>query len=272
MEIHVWDHPDFGDLNQTLKLFDWFVRSKCDNIGVYHHNRRLAEFHCEGGIDLQKYIDTLNRSKLTIERLGDDLLWRLDFVRETWGTITAETNLGKSCWRLLIKHGLAERFIDAYPDCIKIETFREAIKKGELPAIQPQGSNRSVTENTVSEELQPQGSKRAGTYNYSYNDNNTSNSTSSKNDEKEGLDIEGIVREGLQEFYSEPDELLHFDEFEEGKKIVRALIFTEKVAPDEVRFHLKRYLKGEKMRLKETDEEPEPLDIFKNFSFKTETE
>lgn len=86
LEINRWDHPNFPE-SQTLKLFDWYILCKCDNVGVYGHKKSLAEYHCGGQIDLDKYLKIVNSESLEIERLTSKKLWVKNFVRDTWGTI-----------------------------------------------------------------------------------------------------------------------------------------------------------------------------------------
>lgn len=295
MEVHIWDQPFFSDLNEREKLFWWFLNCKCNNIGVYQHNRALAEFHCSGKIDLNAFIETVNKHHPRVELLQEDVLWVRDFVRETWGTITAETNLGKSCWRLLIKHSLAEKFISTFPDCIKIESFREAIKDGELPAIQPQGSNSPVTGNTDSEELQPQGSNKAVTYNYNYPYNESNNENRNTPMNQGGGDSEGGIKGSIAKNHklegeggtSEPPETtdwervvtaveeclkifpstsgdIQFMEEEQAQKILRGSVLNG-VPLDEAAAELKSYLKSQKSKVMQTGEEYDLFEILKDY-------
>ncbi|NGP90012.1 hypothetical protein [Fodinibius halophilus] len=165
VELHVWDKPFFSELSQTEKLFYWFMICKCDNVGVYQHNAKLAAFHCDGEIDLQAFIDTVNADEENITIINNGLIWIKDFVRETWGTLSAGNNLGRSCYKLLHKHGLLERFISEYPNCIKIKSFRDKITEGKLDLPLPQGSPRPDPENKEYEEYEGEGSPRPATIN-----------------------------------------------------------------------------------------------------------
>ncbi|MDZ7695310.1 MAG: hypothetical protein U5K69_30045 [Balneolaceae bacterium] len=169
VEIHIWDQPFFSELSQTEKLFYWLVICKCDNVGVYQHNPKLAAFHCEGEIELKTFIDKVNFDRERFTILNDGSVWIKDFVRDTWGTIAAGNNLGVSCYKLLAKHGLLERFISEYPNCVNIKSFRDAITEGELNLPLPQGSPKPAPENGECEEYEGQGSPRAGTINKGIN-------------------------------------------------------------------------------------------------------
>lgn len=174
IEIHIWDEPFFSELSQTEKLLYWLMICKCDNVGVYRHNPKLAEFHCEGEIDLQSFIDKVNFDQERLEIISEGTLWIKDFVRDTWGTIAAGNNLGLSCYKLLVKHDLLGRFISEHPNCINVASFREAITEGkkgyaELPL--PQGSPKAGAESAVSNEYEGQGSPKAATINNIINGN-----------------------------------------------------------------------------------------------------
>ncbi|NBC03763.1 MAG: hypothetical protein GVY20_08685 [Bacteroidetes bacterium] len=265
VEVHIWDQPFFSELDERGKLFWWFIICKCDNVGVYQHNRRLSEFHCHGQIDLKEFVRILNQDQYRVEELKDDMIWIRSFVRETWGTLTAETNLGRSCWLLLIKHKLTDRFIDSYPDCIKIETYREAISKGELPAFQSEASNRSDIENVDFEEMELQGSDRPVAYNYSYNKNknSTSNSDSISSRRNNDNSLINVAERCLkvfpqvdgQTFLSETNAIVN--KLSEMKSMGIEIPEAEKI--------LTTYLNGERLRLKQTDQDYDVGEIIETF-------
>ncbi|PAU95396.1 hypothetical protein CK503_04155 [Aliifodinibius salipaludis] len=126
LEIRIWDKPFFSDFNQAEKLFWWFVNTKCDNVGVYQHNCKLAEFHCGGELDLNSFVKKIGSSEYPISFLDESTLWLEYFVRETWGTLSTGNNLGPSCYKLLVKHGLLEEFISKYPNCINKKAFLDS--------------------------------------------------------------------------------------------------------------------------------------------------
>lgn len=171
IEIHVWDQPFFSELSQTEKLFYWLMICKCDNVGVYRHNPKLAAFHCEGEVNLQNFIETVNFDQERLSIIDNGAVWIKEFVRDTWGTIAAGNNLGVSCYKLLVKHGLLERFIAEYPNCINIGSFRDQITEGKLDLPLPQSSPKAAPESTVSKEYEGQSRGRAATINNSINRN-----------------------------------------------------------------------------------------------------
>lgn len=265
LEVNIWDYPFYSDLDARGKLFWWFINCKCDNVGVYQHNKRLYEFHCHDEIDLEEFVKILNQDHLMVEMLKDDMLWIRSFVRETWGTLTAVNNLGKACWRLLIKHNLIDRFIYAYPDCIKIDTYHEAISKGELPANQSEVTNKTAIEEFDFEEFEIQGSIRPAAFNYSYNSNNNLKLNSNSNSLKKQLTdslinvaercLKVFPRVDGQIFMSETNAVVNkLNEMKsEGIEITKA----EKI--------LTTYLNGERLRLKQTDQDYDVGEIIETF-------
>lgn len=141
VEIHIWNQAFFSQLKKEEKLFYWFVITNCDNVGVYRHNSRLAAFHCDAEISLPEFVDTVNFDQERIELISEGVLWLKGFVADTWGTIAAKNNLGLSCYKLLVKHDLLDRFIREFPNNINIASFREAIEEnqkgyGDIPLPQ----------------------------------------------------------------------------------------------------------------------------------------
>lgn len=195
VELHIWDRPFFMELDQTEKLFYWFVVCKCDNTGVYRHNAKLATFYCDNEVGLQQFVGRVNFDEKRIEIISEGTLWLRDFIPETWGTLSPGNNLGKSCYKLLAKHGLLSRFISLHPNHIKVEKFIKEIEEGNLEAPLPQAAPDLTQENGVSEEYEGQGRGRAGTINNNI-PNNTSNSfNNSDNIEKLCSKLLAIVPE-----------------------------------------------------------------------------
>lgn len=170
VEIKVWDYPFFSDLDQTEKNFYWFNICKCDNVGVYQHNAKLAAFHCGREVNLQSFVEKVNANQQQIEIIGNNSLWWKDFVRETWGTLSAGNNQGIAGYKLLVKHGLLQKFYSLYPNCINIKSFREAITEGKLNLPLP-----IDTKNSVSREHEGQSRGRAATFNINNNITNSIN-------------------------------------------------------------------------------------------------
>lgn len=145
IETRVWDKPFFSELAQIEKLFYWFVITKCDNVGVYQHNKKLAEFHCEGEIQLKEFTIKLSSNEYPVIFLDESTIWLKYFVRDTWGTLVANNNLGTSCYKLLLKHNLLERFITECPNCINISSFKKS-DEFSLPQIRGSSGPKALIE------------------------------------------------------------------------------------------------------------------------------
>lgn len=133
MELHVWNLPHFSSLESTEKLLYWFMICHCDNVGVYHHNQKLATFQIGEAPDLDSFLANMNFDKPRIDQIDNNLFWIKDFIRDTWVTIAAGNNLGLSCYKLLVKHSLLDRFVQEYPNSINVTSFQEYVsgnKKG----------------------------------------------------------------------------------------------------------------------------------------------
>ncbi|MEQ9308110.1 MAG: hypothetical protein RLN90_01565 [Balneolaceae bacterium] len=135
LEIKVWDYSFFSEFSYSEKLFYWFVYCHCDNVGVYQHNPKLAAFHCGEGLDLDSFISKMNTDEVLIEPLTNKKFWLPKFVQETWKNLSPNNNLGKSCYTLLVKHSLLDRFEREFPQCIQIEGFVEAIQNKEKSLV-----------------------------------------------------------------------------------------------------------------------------------------
>jgi|GEM_PF-3622954 len=145
IETRVWDKAFFSKLSQLEKLFYWFVITKCDNVGVYQHNKKLAEFHCEGEIDFKEFATKLNSNEYPVILLDESTIWLKYFVRDTWGTLAAGNNLGKSCYKLLVKHNLLERFIKECSNCIDLKSFRKS-DDFDMPQTRVRSGSKASTE------------------------------------------------------------------------------------------------------------------------------
>ncbi len=190
VEIKIWDYRFFTDLDPSEKLFYWFIQCHCDNIGYYSHNPNLANYHCGSTIDLLSFTDKVNRFKTHIDILDNETIWIRDFISITWKTISGGNNLGLSCYTLLVKYDLLDKFINSYPNNINIPSFRDAIlnnKKGysglPLPLPSPKPSSNSDSKST----LLGLPSSKSGTINISINKDISNNNYISTNSVLQGL-------------------------------------------------------------------------------------
>lgn len=174
IELHLIDDPSYALMNQAERLFLWVTQCKADNVGVYRDNPGLTEFYCGGKVDLNSFVLKYNDESERVITLNNGRLWFKDFIRDTWGTISANNNLGLSCYKLLVRHELLTRFISEYPNHINIPSFRDAIienKKGysglPLPLVRPSPGPEIVD----SDSNQGQSRLRAGSINISINEN-----------------------------------------------------------------------------------------------------
>ncbi|WP_421774421.1 hypothetical protein [Gracilimonas sp.] len=138
VNTRIWDQPHFTRLTGSQKLFWWFINSMCNNAGIYEHNPKLAEFHCDTKIDIDDFVESVNFEKERVRKVDESALWIKDFIRDTWGTITAN-NVGLSCYRALVRYNVQDAFINEYPSCINEHKFWEYIEDKSINLPLPKG-------------------------------------------------------------------------------------------------------------------------------------
>jgi len=126
-DTDIWNKKWFRILSPTEKALYFYLKDKCDCVGVYDIDEEVAEFLIGGDIDLHNFIDKCNGN---LECLGNGKLFIVDFCGFQYGTLTESCPPHKKYISVLKKHGLFERVLKGYSK--GIETLQEEEKEKEV--------------------------------------------------------------------------------------------------------------------------------------------
>ena len=106
-DIDIWiDCEWFMELEPVDKCAILFVKDRCDNVGVWKTNFKLAETCINGKPDWQELPNKVNGNIIILE-CGK--WWIPDFCEFQYGTLVDSNRPHQSYMNLLKKHGLYER-------------------------------------------------------------------------------------------------------------------------------------------------------------------
>lgn len=109
-DTDVWDKEWFMQLSDAHKLFWFYLKDKCDQIGVWRPNIRLAKFVASEGISEQEFLQ-MNRERIVV--LLDGKWWLKDFCQFQYGELNDSCKPHKKYIAMLEAAGLMQ-FIKGY--------------------------------------------------------------------------------------------------------------------------------------------------------------
>lgn len=108
----IWEKPWFMELTPVEKMALMYVMAKCDNVGVWTPNYKLASFQIGSEVMWESLSRRCNGN---VEILPDGKWWLVDFCNFQYGELRDECRPHQSYLSLLEKHGLKERVCLGYP-------------------------------------------------------------------------------------------------------------------------------------------------------------
>lgn len=82
-----WDDPFFLDMPNEFKLLYIYILDKCDAVGVWKINKRLAEF-CIGKIEWDLFVSYMGQR---IKIISDEKLWLTKFCSYQYGILDEDS-------------------------------------------------------------------------------------------------------------------------------------------------------------------------------------
>lgn len=110
-DTDLWDRDWFMQLPIEEKLAFFFIKDKCDRVGVWKPNFPLAEFVMGTSVDWGSFLDKINQN---IEVLPDGKWWLVDFCDFQYGQLKETCAPHRTYKKDLIKHGLLSRAMEGY--------------------------------------------------------------------------------------------------------------------------------------------------------------
>lgn len=105
------DQPWFIELSPVEKCVWYFVKDRCDNVGVWKPNFKLAALVIGGDIDWDAF---LNKCNSNIEVLENGKWWLPDFCEFQYGELRETCKPHQSYISSLKRHGLYQRVCKGY--------------------------------------------------------------------------------------------------------------------------------------------------------------
>jgi hypothetical protein len=127
-DTNLWDKSWYMDLSPVEKCAIHYIKDKCDNVGVWSPNIKLAEIVIGASVDWGQLIEKCNGN---IVILSNEKWWLIDFCDFQYGELNEDTNnkAHLSYIRMLKKHGLWQKNLDAYRGHIcPLDTHKEKDK------------------------------------------------------------------------------------------------------------------------------------------------
>jgi hypothetical protein len=107
MDTGIWERPWFMDLGVADKMAVMYLFAKCDAVGVWVPNYKLANFQLGAEVDWEALLGKCNGN---ISVLENGKWWVVDFCKFQYGELVDTNNAHRSYLSLLRKHGLEEEF------------------------------------------------------------------------------------------------------------------------------------------------------------------
>jgi hypothetical protein len=107
LDTSIWERPWFMDLGVADKMAVMYLFAKCDAVGVWVPNYKLANFQLGADVDWEALLGKCNGN---IEVLENGKWWVVDFCKFQYGELVGTNNAHRSYLSLLRKHGLEDEF------------------------------------------------------------------------------------------------------------------------------------------------------------------
>lgn len=256
-----WDEAWFNRLSPKQKLLYMYLSDRCDHAGVIEFIPHLWSAHLGMNVTdefYQKFASKINEDKKRI-RFVRKKVWLIDYIRfqqkpDLSKPISATHPMIKTIYRLLKEHGLYEDYKE-YDSIAFIEYESENGISELSKALTSHGEgNRKALSRSAS---------RGGGNNSSPGGKVLLDSDSDRIPNGEKLH-NGAIK-ALSVFLDNPDDKEDFFEYDAAKKILRGLTFSEKFEVEKAVNMLVKYLEGEKIRLKEIDQDYNLEEVINKF-------
>jgi uncharacterized phage protein (TIGR02220 family) len=119
-DTEIWDKPWFMELSPFDKLAFMYIKDKCDAVGVWTPNTKIAEVYIGGQLDWQSLPERCNGNIII---LPNKKWWIPDFCEFQYGMPLSESEKNKArahYVQLLKKHGLWKEYIKNYPKNVSL--------------------------------------------------------------------------------------------------------------------------------------------------------
>ena len=103
----VWNKKWFMDLEPLEKAAWYYLKDKCDTVGVWDVNSKLADCYLGGSVDWDAFLLKCNGNIIV---LSDGKWWLVDFCTFQYGTLSLSSQPHCSYIALLKKHDLLKYF------------------------------------------------------------------------------------------------------------------------------------------------------------------
>ena len=111
-DINIWvDKPWFIELTPVEKCAFMFVKDRCDNVGVWVPNFKMAEVIIGDSVDWDALVEKLHENIVVLE---NGKWWLRDMCVFQYGNLSEDCIPHRSYIALLKKHGLFERVSKGY--------------------------------------------------------------------------------------------------------------------------------------------------------------
>ena len=129
IDTTIWEKEWFQELTPVEKCAFVFLFTKCDAVGVWTPNFKLANFLI--GADVS-WNDILEKSNGNIRVMDTGKWWLCDFIEFQYGTLKKECRPHQSYITLLEKHGLWVEYLKGIDTlCGKLKTHKDKDKEKE---------------------------------------------------------------------------------------------------------------------------------------------
>jgi hypothetical protein len=138
VDTELWQKQWFQELSTVNKLLVLYIFQNCDSAGVWNTNYRLASFIIGEPVD-ENDIKYINKQNEMFEKIDDDKIFVLDFIKFQYGTLSENCKPHKPIIEKLKKYGLYERVLKGYSKGIETLEEKEKDKEKEIndPYINP---------------------------------------------------------------------------------------------------------------------------------------
>jgi hypothetical protein len=120
IDSELWEKPWYMELTPSEKLAWCYITTKCDAVGVWTPNFRLAEFIIGTQLDWDKFKEKCNSN---IEVLADGKWFVVDYCEFQYGELKESCPPHRKYIHMLKNYGLYERVLKGY--CKGINTLQE---------------------------------------------------------------------------------------------------------------------------------------------------
>lgn len=109
-----WNEDWYLDLSLVDKLFWIYICDNCDHAGIFKPNKRMFELLIGGKIDVQKFLQTVNKDKARVCVLGNGRWFLAGFIEFQYGNkLNPNNRVHKSILNILNDNDLNLEIFDS---------------------------------------------------------------------------------------------------------------------------------------------------------------